>query len=96
MRSTTSLGIVGAPNVKITKVPTVALRVLGLFNTDIRELPKTLYQFQAPFVIDDSETRSTFGLTPTPWDDVLRATIAFYRQGLTHDESPGDHRPISW
>jgi nucleoside-diphosphate-sugar epimerase len=70
--------IVGAPKVKITKVPTVALRVLGLFNTDVRELPKTLYQFEAPFVIDDSETRSTFGLVPTPWDDVLRSTIAFY------------------
>jgi nucleoside-diphosphate-sugar epimerase len=72
--------IVGAPKVKITKVPTVALRVMGLFNTDLRELPKTLYQFQAPFVIDDSETRSTFGLAPTPWDDVLRSTIAYYEK----------------
>jgi len=72
--------IVGAPKVKITKVPTVALRVMGLFNTDVRELPKTLYQFEAPFVIDDSETRSTFGLAPTPWDDVLRSTIAYYEK----------------
>jgi nucleoside-diphosphate-sugar epimerase len=71
--------IVGATNVKVTKVPTVALRVLGLFNTDVRELPKTLYQFEAPFVIDDSETRSTFGLSPTPWDDVLKSTVAFYK-----------------
>jgi nucleoside-diphosphate-sugar epimerase len=70
--------IVGATKVKITKVPTVALRVLGLFNVDARELPKTLYQFQVPFVIDDSETRSVFGLQPTPWDEVLKTTIAFY------------------
>jgi nucleoside-diphosphate-sugar epimerase len=70
-------GEVGTSNVKITKIPTVALRVLGLFNTDLREMPKTLYQFEAPFVIDDSETRSTFGLLPTPWDEVLKATIAF-------------------
>ena len=70
--------LTGTTNVKITKVPTPALRVLGLFNTDVRELPKTLYQFQAPFVIDDSETRSTFGLEPTPWDDVLTSTIAYY------------------
>ena len=53
------------------------LRVLGLFNTDLRELPKTLYQFQSAFIIDDTETRSTFGLEPTPWDDVLRTTIAY-------------------
>jgi nucleoside-diphosphate-sugar epimerase len=71
--------IVGKTDVKITKIPTVALRVLGLFNTDVRELPKTLYQFQSAFVIDDSETRATFGLAPTPWDDVLRATIAYYQ-----------------
>jgi nucleoside-diphosphate-sugar epimerase len=70
--------LTGTTNVKITKIPTLALRVLGLFNTDVRELPKTLYQFQAPFVIDDSETRSTFGLEPTPWDDVLTSTIAYY------------------
>jgi nucleoside-diphosphate-sugar epimerase len=71
-------GVVGATKVKITKVPKIALRVLGLFNTDIRELPTTLYQFEVPFVIDDSETRSTFGLVPTPWDDVLKSSIAFY------------------
>jgi nucleoside-diphosphate-sugar epimerase len=71
-------GIIGAAQVKITKIPTVALRVMGLFNTDVRELPKTLYQFQVPFVIDDSETRSTFGLSPTPWDVVLKSTIASY------------------
>ena len=73
-------GLVGATNVKIVKIPKVALRVLGLFNTDIRELPKTLYQFEVPFVIDDTETRSTFGLAPTPWDEVLRASIAFYNE----------------
>jgi hypothetical protein len=67
--------------VKITKVPTVALRVLGLFSTNVRELPKTLYQFEVPFIIDDSETRSTFGLVPTPWDDVLTSAIAFYTKG---------------
>jgi len=72
-------GVVGATKVKITKVPKVALRVLGLFNTDIRELPTTLYQFEVPFVIDDAETRSTFGLVATPWDEVLKASVAFYK-----------------
>jgi nucleoside-diphosphate-sugar epimerase len=70
--------LTGAPKVKLMKIPTTVLRIGGLFNTDIRELPKTLYQFTSPFVIDDSETRATFGLEPTPWDDVLRATIASF------------------
>src|SRR5580692_4770871 len=73
-------GVVGATKVKITKVPKIALRVLGLFNTDIRELPTTLYQFEVPFVIDDSETRSIFELVPTPWDDVLKSSITFYEK----------------
>ena len=73
--------LVGAANVKIIKVPTMALRALGLFNKNARELPKTLYQFQVPFVIDDSETRSVFGLQPTPWDEALRTTIEFYSKG---------------
>ena len=70
--------IAGVSDVKITKVPTMALRILGLFNSNARELPKTLYQFQVPFVIDDSETRSVFGLQPTPWDEVLKQTIDWY------------------
>ena len=73
--------LVGVATPKITQVPTTALRLLGLFDTNVRELPKTLYQFQSPFVIDDSETRSVFGLQPTPWDDVLTATIEFVAKG---------------
>jgi nucleoside-diphosphate-sugar epimerase len=71
--------VLDVKDVKISTVPNVALRVLGLFNSDVRELPKTLYQFQSDFIIDDSETRATFGLDPTPWDDVMRATIASYQ-----------------
>jgi hypothetical protein len=40
-----------------------------------RELPKTLYQFTAPFVIDDTASRRTLGLEPTPWHDVLVACL---------------------
>jgi nucleoside-diphosphate-sugar epimerase len=70
--------LAGTAKVKMMHIPTIVLRIGGLFNTDMRELPKTLYQFTSPFVIDDSETRATFGLAPTPWDDVLRATITSF------------------
>jgi nucleoside-diphosphate-sugar epimerase len=68
----------GVTHPKITKIPTPVLRVIGLFNREVRELPTTLYQFNAPFVIDDLETRSVFGIEPTPWHDVVKETIAFY------------------
>jgi len=70
----------GVAHVKSSAVPLAALRLLGLFNPLIRELPKTLYQFTGPFVIDDSSTREELGLTPTPWPDVLRATVDAYRR----------------
>lgn len=77
--ATSDIGaLVGASKVKLMRVPTTVLRIGGLFNTDMRELPKTLYQFTSPFVIDDSETRAVFGLQPTPWDEVLRATISSF------------------
>jgi nucleoside-diphosphate-sugar epimerase len=68
----------GVAHVKVSTVPSVALKVMGLFNPLMRELPKTMYQFTAPFVIDDTATRTELGLEPTPWPEVLRATAAFY------------------
>ena len=54
------------------------IKAIGVVSPLVRELPTTLYQFSAPFVIDDHETRSTFGLEPTPWHDVLEDTIASF------------------
>ena len=68
--------VAGVSRVKVSPVPMLALRALGLFNPLVRELPTTMYQFTSPFVLDDSETRATFGLEPTAWSDVLKSTIA--------------------
>jgi nucleoside-diphosphate-sugar epimerase len=69
----------GVAHVKVTPIPLVVLRAMGIFSAEIRELPKTMYQFSAPFIIDDTETRRTLGLEATPWSDVFAATIASYR-----------------
>jgi nucleoside-diphosphate-sugar epimerase len=69
----------GVARVKVTPIPLIVLRASGIFSPVMRELPKTMYQFSAPFIIDDAETRRTLGLEPTPWSDVLGATIASYR-----------------
>lgn len=71
----------GVPHVKVGQLPAIALSALGLFMPMIRELGETMYQFDAPFILDDSETRNTFGLVPTPWADMLRAQIDAYRKG---------------
>lgn len=65
-------------HVRLAKLPVAMLRLVGLFNTDVRELPTTLYQFSSPFIIDDIETRLTFGLESTPWEQALHAAIASF------------------
>ena len=71
----------GVAPVSVASVPPTALRALGVFSPLLREVPKTLYQFESPFVMDDSETRQELGLVPTAWPDVLAATVAPYLPG---------------
>ncbi|HEU0029208.1 MAG TPA: NAD-dependent epimerase/dehydratase family protein [Kofleriaceae bacterium] len=56
------------------------LRAVGLFAPFLRELPEMAYQWQQPFVIDDAKFRARFGMTPTPIDAQVAATIAWARQ----------------
>ena len=69
----------GVPRVAARAYSTTTLRMVGMFDPLVRELPLTLYQFQAPFVIDDTLTRRDLGLEPTPWSEVIAATVAAYR-----------------
>jgi nucleoside-diphosphate-sugar epimerase len=64
----------GAPKAKVTAIPYPVLWTYGLFDPFVKELRTTRYQFARPFAIDSSATTATFGIEPTPMDDVLRAT----------------------
>jgi len=55
------------------------IRGMGLFNPMMRELSEVAYQLEQPFVLDSSAAQQTFGLAPTPWEDVLTGVIASYR-----------------
>jgi hypothetical protein len=41
---------------------------------------EVLYQFRHPFVLDDSATRATYGIEPTPWESILAETLDGYRR----------------
>jgi nucleoside-diphosphate-sugar epimerase len=58
----------------VSGVPWPVLRALGLAVPFARELVGVRHQWDAPFVSDWSETTATFGLTATPWADVVRAS----------------------
>jgi len=69
-----------ALDVRVRPVPRLALRALGLFDPFLREAAEMTYQWEGPFVLDDTRFRTTFGITPTPIDEAV-ATIATWARG---------------
>jgi nucleoside-diphosphate-sugar epimerase len=45
----------------------------------LRELAETLYQFEAPFVLDAAKSEALLGLSPTPLPEAVAATVAWWR-----------------
>ncbi|HMJ74512.1 MAG TPA: NAD-dependent epimerase/dehydratase family protein [Iamia sp.] len=75
----------GARRSDLTALKRPTLRALGLFNRNVRELLHTYYQFDAPFVVDDSAFRNAFGGRTTSWDEIVATTVDWYR---THPTTP--------
>ena len=71
--------VAGVPAVKVSTVPTALLRLAGLFQPVIREFKETEYQRERPYQLDDTAARETFGLEPTPWDEILTGMVEHYR-----------------
>jgi nucleoside-diphosphate-sugar epimerase len=71
--------LAGLEPVKVKEYPGMLIRGMGLFNPMMRELPEVAYQFEEPFILDSTAAQQTFGLAPTPWDNVLTAVIASFR-----------------
>lgn len=69
----------GLAQVKVSSVPGAILWGLGFFQPVMRELKETDYQRERAYILDDSAARATFGLEPTPWNEVLRGTLDHYR-----------------
>ena len=74
----------GVPQVRIKQVPPALLWMLGVVNPLIRELRETSYQMDRPYLLDDSATRETFGILPTPWEQLLTDLIGQYRPTDRH------------
>ncbi len=71
--------VAGVHPVKVREYPGILIRAMGLFNPMMRELAEVAYQLEDPFVLDSTAAQQTFGLAPTPWDEVLAGVIASYR-----------------
>jgi nucleoside-diphosphate-sugar epimerase len=63
----------------VSGLPTALLRGIGVFNPVLREVAVSSYQFRMPFLSDATETEGELGVSATPWDTALDATVASYR-----------------
>ena len=64
---------------RVQAMPKPLARLLGLFNGDVRELIELWYEFNQPFVVDDSKFRRAFDATATPLDEAIGRTAAWFR-----------------
>jgi nucleoside-diphosphate-sugar epimerase len=64
-----------------SRVSRPTLIALGLFMPTLRELRETLYQWERPWLVDDSKFREAFGATATDVDDGIRRTLESFRFG---------------
>ncbi|MCF4122528.1 NAD-dependent epimerase/dehydratase family protein [Antribacter sp. KLBMP9083] len=74
--------IAGAPTPRVGSIPGWLVELGGLASPMMRELRHVRYQFDRPFVLDSARSEAALGLTPTPLDDALAATIAWWRDRL--------------
>jgi len=69
-----------------------ALRLIGLVVPEARELPEMIYQWEGPFRLDDTRFRTRYGATPTPYEEVVAATL---RGALANGHLPHSTRLVA-
>lgn len=65
--------------VKLRAAGKMTLRLIGLFQPDVREFIEMFYEFDEPFVVDDSRFRAAFGNGVTPHETAIRETVEWYK-----------------
>jgi nucleoside-diphosphate-sugar epimerase len=68
----------GVP-VRTTRIPKWVLRGAGVFAKQLGETVEMIYQWEHPYVVDDSKFRAAFGFGATPWNEAIRATTDWAR-----------------
>ena len=59
------------------------LRMVGLFDATVRELPEMLYQSAFPYIFDSTKFTRTFRVDATPYQKGADQTAASYRTGAS-------------
>ncbi len=60
----------------------MTMRMLGLFNPEIRETVEMMYEWTQPFIVDTDKAAKAFGLHPTPLKQAIHATAEWCRANV--------------
>ncbi|SEC60230.1 Nucleoside-diphosphate-sugar epimerase [Nocardioides exalbidus] len=71
--------VAGVRTPKMSAIPVGVMSAMGLASRSMREMAETGYMFSRPFVMDSSASEQRLGLSPTPLDDGLTTTVAWWR-----------------
>lgn len=63
----------------VSVVSPAMMRLAGLFVPGARASVEMMYEFTKPFVVDSRRIEREFGLVPTPVDEGIRRTVAWYK-----------------
>lgn len=66
----------GVSPVRVSGIPWPVVRAVGVAVPVMREVVAIRHQWDQEYVSDAAATTATFGLTATPWEEVVRATTA--------------------
>ncbi|MFG1822172.1 NAD-dependent epimerase/dehydratase family protein [Microbispora bryophytorum] len=69
----------GLPAPRLRRLPSWMLKAAGLVSPFLRALGETRYQFDRPYVLDSSASQAVLGFAPTPVEDGVKETVAWWR-----------------
>lgn len=61
-----------------SRVSKLMLRLAGVMVPEAREMIEMAYQFEEPFIVDSSAFEATFGLRPTPLEESIADSVAWW------------------
>ena len=67
---------------KLAATPAWLLKIMGIFQPELGELPEMLYQWKQPFIMEHSHSSENLGITPTPWQEIISEMLASWRQKM--------------
>ncbi|MHB8140072.1 MAG: NAD-dependent epimerase/dehydratase family protein [Vulcanimicrobiaceae bacterium] len=68
--------------IRLTEIPRWLPKTLGIVSPPMRELAHMRYQWDEPFVVDDSRFRARFGVAPTDVERAAEKTVAWAREAF--------------